>query len=190
VVAEVEAISSAFANSSEYAARIRNDPLFVGDLYNAFPCARRRLGRSAVLDQPAREPQQTRETERRDFIASTEFQARVNAILAAPCIRRLDRMKAPHLRARCAPSAALVLSQAQAQDAYPSKPVRIVVPYPAAASRISCRAPSGRSSPRSGSSPWWIENKPGASGNIGMAEAHAPSPTATRWCWRPPATSP
>jgi len=85
VVSEVESISGAFANSPEYAARARDNPRFVGDLYNAF--LRRGGDRAGVqfwIDQVATGAR-TREQVRIDFKNSPEFQSRVSAILAAPC---------------------------------------------------------------------------------------------------------
>ncbi len=85
VYAQVEAISSAFASGGEYAARQRSHAQFIGDLYNAFL---RRGGDLAgvqfwigQLDAGA----QTSEQVRRQFVASPEFQARVNALIAHGC---------------------------------------------------------------------------------------------------------
>jgi hypothetical protein len=85
VSAEAEAISSAFAQSAEYAARARTNAQYVGDLYNAF--LRRGGDLSGVqfwideLDTGAR----SRENVRQAFVASSEFQARVGAIVAQGC---------------------------------------------------------------------------------------------------------
>lgn len=87
IASEVEAISSAYANSSEYAARNRTNAQYVGDLYNAFL---RRGGDVAgvrfwigQIDTGAR----TRSKVRQDFIASPEFSARVSRIMAQGCLR-------------------------------------------------------------------------------------------------------
>ncbi len=85
VLAEVEAISSAFANSAEYIARSRDNARHVGDLYNAFLRRGGDLGGVlfwiAQLDTGAR----TREDLRRTFVASPEFSARAAAIAAQGC---------------------------------------------------------------------------------------------------------
>jgi len=86
VTAEVEAISSAFALSGEYAGRGRNNTQYVGDLYNAF--LRRGGDAGGVqywineIDSGAR----TREQVRVEFRNSPEFQARVNAVVQEGCV--------------------------------------------------------------------------------------------------------
>ncbi len=87
VYAEVESISSAFINSTEYFGRNRNAPDFVGDMYNSFL---RRGGDLAgvqywigQLTSGAR----TRDDVRRAFISSPEFEARVARIVAESCSR-------------------------------------------------------------------------------------------------------
>lgn len=86
IYAQVEAISSAFASSAEYIGRSRSNSQFVGDLYNAF--LRRGADLGGVLfwigqiDSGAR----SRETLRRNFIDSAEFNARVNAMIGQGCM--------------------------------------------------------------------------------------------------------
>jgi hypothetical protein len=84
IFAQVEAISGAFAGSGEYAGRQRSNPGYVGDLYNAF--LRRGGDLDGVrfwLDQlNAGRP---RDQLRRDFVASAEFSARVQAVVAQGC---------------------------------------------------------------------------------------------------------
>jgi hypothetical protein len=86
VVTQVNAISSAYITSAEYAARNRTNAQYVGDLYNAF--LRRGGDLTGVqfwigqLDTSA----QSREQLRQAFVASTEFQNRVSGILAQGCI--------------------------------------------------------------------------------------------------------
>ena len=88
VTAQVEAISSAFALSGEYAARARGNAQYVGDLYNGFL---RRGGDLAgvqfwigTLTRPANPL--TREGLRVEFKNSPEFQARVNALIQQGCL--------------------------------------------------------------------------------------------------------
>lgn len=87
IYGQVESISSAYATSPEYVARARTNAQYVGDLYNAF--LRRGGDLEGVkfwinqLDTGA----QTREQLRRAFIASTEFSARVQAIVAGGCLK-------------------------------------------------------------------------------------------------------
>lgn len=86
VVAQVESISSGFALSLEYAYRSRSTPQYVGDLYNAFL---RRGGDLAGVQHwiaQVTSGAMTREQLRRTFIASAEFQGRVQAIIAAGCL--------------------------------------------------------------------------------------------------------
>lgn len=83
---QVESISSQFALGAEYVARSRGNSQYVGDLYNAF--LRRGGDLSGVqfwIDQIAGGAQ-TREKVRRQFVASTEFQARVAAVIAQGCM--------------------------------------------------------------------------------------------------------
>jgi hypothetical protein len=84
VYAQVESISSAFANSAEYTARGRTTAQYVGDLYNAF--LRRGGDLAGVqywIDQ-INTGARTRENVRQAFVASPEFNARVNAIVTQP----------------------------------------------------------------------------------------------------------
>jgi hypothetical protein len=86
VNAEVEAISSGFLSSPEYAARGRGTTGYVVDLFNAFlrrgpdlPGLQYWVGQ---IDSGAR----TREAVRQQFMASPEFAARVQAVVATSCI--------------------------------------------------------------------------------------------------------
>ena len=92
VANEVEAISSAFAQGAEYAARNRPTVEYVSDLYNAFM---RRGGDAAGVEYYRSNIDSgvfTREQVRRQFIASPEFQARVNAIVGAGCTALARRL--------------------------------------------------------------------------------------------------
>jgi tripartite-type tricarboxylate transporter receptor subunit TctC len=83
----------------------------------------------------------------------------------------------------------LAATTVHAQD-YPSKPVRIVVPYPAGGVADLLPRTVGAKLSEKWKQPVVVENKPGASGNIGMAEGARADPMATPWSLRPPATSP
>lgn len=66
--------------------------------------------------------------------------------------------------------AAQFVSPARAQSAWPSKPLRFVVPFaPGGSSEIIARAAAGELSKTIGQNVF-VDNKPGASGNIAMAE--------------------
>ena len=63
-----------------------------------------------------------------------------------------------------------------AQDSYPSKPVRIIVPYPAGGVADLLPRTVGAKLSEKWKQPVVVENKPGASGNIGMAEGARAEP--------------
>jgi hypothetical protein len=85
VQAEVEAISAAFANSSEYAGRSRTHTEYVSDLYDAFL---RRGGDLAGVDfwiGQLTTGARTRDALRKEFMNSPEFRARIDAVIGATC---------------------------------------------------------------------------------------------------------
>jgi hypothetical protein len=86
VNAQVEAISSQFALSGEYAGRARGNAQYVGDLYNAFLRRGGDLGGVQFWIGQIASSAQTREQERQAFVASPEFQARVAAVIAQGCL--------------------------------------------------------------------------------------------------------
>ena len=63
-----------------------------------------------------------------------------------------------------------------AQESYPSKPVRIVVPYPAGGVADLLPRTVGAKLSEKWKQPVVVENKPGASGNIGMADGARAEP--------------
>jgi tripartite-type tricarboxylate transporter receptor subunit TctC len=68
------------------------------------------------------------------------------------------------------------LLPASAQESYPSKPVRIIVPYPAGGVADLLPRTVGAKLSEKWKQPVVVENKPGASGNIGMAEGARAEP--------------
>jgi tripartite-type tricarboxylate transporter receptor subunit TctC len=74
------------------------------------------------------------------------------------------------LIAGAATSSALFLPHAGAQSAWPGKPLRLVVPFaPGGSSEIVARAIAGEMTKTIGQNVF-VENKPGAAGNIAMQE--------------------
>ena len=74
------------------------------------------------------------------------------------------------LAAGAAASATLALPQAWAQSAWPNKPLRLVVPFaPGGSSEIVARAIAGEMAKSIGQNVF-VDNKPGAAGNIAMQE--------------------
>jgi hypothetical protein len=85
VSSAANSISSAFINSPEYGGRARNNPQFVGDLYNAI--LRRGGDLAGVqfwIDQL--NAGASRDSVRAQFLASAEFTARINDIVAQGCL--------------------------------------------------------------------------------------------------------
>ena len=86
VNAAVEAISSSFPTGGEYASRARTNAQYVGDLYNSFLRRGGDLGGVRFWINQLDTFAMTREQVRQNFIASGEFQGRVNAIVAQGCV--------------------------------------------------------------------------------------------------------
>ena len=86
VTGEVEAISSAYATSPEYANRSRTDAQYVGDLYNSFLRRGGDLPGVAYWIGQIANGTQTREQVRVQFKNSAEFAARVSAIVNQGCL--------------------------------------------------------------------------------------------------------
>lgn len=72
---------------------------------------------------------------------------------------------------------------AQAQPAWPSKPVRVIVPLPPGGpSDIVLRTALEKMQPGL-KQPLVLDNKPGAAGNLGAAEAARAAPDGHTWLW-------
>jgi tripartite-type tricarboxylate transporter receptor subunit TctC len=85
-------------------------------------------------------------------------------------------MTAYRLALACAVSAWTFAASAQSADAYPTRPVTIVVPFPAGGSAdLNARTVAERLSAALGQ-PFIVENKAGASGNVGTAFASKATP--------------
>ena len=82
----------------------------------------------------------------------------------------------PFLAALSALAAASLSPAAQAQTAWPTKPVRIVVPFPAAGTTDILARALAPELQRVFGQPFVVENKPGAGGNLGSAEVAKAAP--------------
>ena len=90
--------------------------------------------------------------------------------------RSPQRSRMRQFAASCALALAAATGAAQANDAYPDKPITIVVPFsPGSATDTSARILTEKLGPRLGV-PIVIENKPGASGTIGSSTAARAAP--------------
>ena len=85
VYTEVDAISNFFIFSAEYGARARNDTQFVTDMYYSFLRRGGDVGGVNFWINQLATGQRGRDGVRSSFIASPEFGARVNAVIAAGC---------------------------------------------------------------------------------------------------------
>jgi hypothetical protein len=86
VVSQADAISSQFAGSAEYLARNRFVDQYVGDLYNAFLRRGGDLTGVQFWITQISSGALTRDQARKAFVASPEFGARVNAVIAQGCL--------------------------------------------------------------------------------------------------------
>jgi tripartite-type tricarboxylate transporter receptor subunit TctC len=79
------------------------------------------------------------------------------------------------LRFLCAAAAALLAAGAAAQN-YPAKPIKLIVPFPAGSTPDIVGRALGQKLNEAWSQPVVVENKTGAGGNIGTAEAAKSAP--------------
>lgn len=86
LVGAVQSISTAFAQSAEYAARNRSNAQYVGDLYNAFLRRGGDLSGVTFWINQIGSGAATRASVLQSFIASPEFSARVQRMAAEPCL--------------------------------------------------------------------------------------------------------
>jgi hypothetical protein len=86
VTAQADAISAAFANGAEAVARGRTNAQYVADLYNAFLRRGGDLGGVRYWIQELDRGARSRDDVRRAFLASPEFSARVQQVVAAGCV--------------------------------------------------------------------------------------------------------
>ncbi len=77
-------------------------------------------------------------------------------------------------------------SSAFAQQPYPGKPIRMIVPYPAGGGTDTVGRLIGQRLAESLGQPVVVENKPGASGMLGNDTVAKRRRTATPCCWRSP----
>jgi hypothetical protein len=86
VVGAVQSISTAFAQSPEYGARNRTNAQYVGDLYNAFLRRGGDLAGVTFWINQINSGAATRAAVLQSFIASPEFNSRVQRMTAEPCL--------------------------------------------------------------------------------------------------------
>jgi hypothetical protein len=85
VYAQADAISSAFVNGAEYAARDRSNADFVSDLYNTFMRRGGDLQGIQSWTQQLDSGSITRDQVRQAFVGSPEFSQRISAVVAQGC---------------------------------------------------------------------------------------------------------
>lgn len=82
-------------------------------------------------------------------------------------------------------AAAVALATSPAKAAYPEKPVRIVVPFPAGGASDAAARAIGQSLARSFSQPVVVENRPGANGSIAAQAVHTAPADGYTLLWAP-----
>ena len=93
----------------------------------------------------------------------------------------MDNATRRHALVAFATLAALVVAPlAFAQGAYPNKPIRIVVPFPAGGTTDILARAAGQKLTEAWGQPVVIDNRPGAAGNIGAELVAKSSTTVTR----------
>ncbi|MCU0966725.1 MAG: tripartite tricarboxylate transporter substrate-binding protein, partial [Burkholderiaceae bacterium] len=75
------------------------------------------------------------------------------------------------------------LGLAQAQTAWPSKPVRVLLPFPPGGPSDIVMRMAAEKMQISLKQPIVIDNKPGAGGNLGSAEVARAAPDGYTWLW-------
>jgi len=75
------------------------------------------------------------------------------------------------------------LTLAQAQTAWPSKPVRVVLPFPPGGPSDMVIRLAAEKMQLALKQPIVIDNKPGAGGNLGSAEVARAAPDGSTWLW-------
>ena len=85
-------------------------------------------------------------------------------------------MKADHLFGAILSAVAVLVAPATSAQDYPTKPIRLVVPYPTAGTTDPLSRMLAEALGKALGQPVVVENKPGANGNIGTAEAVKAAP--------------
>ncbi len=87
-------------------------------------------------------------------------------------------------------AASALLGAVGPAHAYPTKPVTIVVPFPAGSQTDMVARIAGAELERRLGKPFVVENKPGASGSIAAKYVADSAPDGRRCCSRPPRSRP
>jgi len=108
------------------------------------------------------------------------------SLMKARTMKPLSTARSTRLRAAIAAACALAAAAAlhvHAQGTWPDRPVRIIVPLPPGGpSDIVLRSATEKMQPAL-KQPLVIDNKPGAAGNLGAAEAARAAPDGHTWLW-------
>ncbi|MCA0242284.1 MAG: tripartite tricarboxylate transporter substrate binding protein [Proteobacteria bacterium] len=89
----------------------------------------------------------------------------------------------PLLLAATAAAAAVPGLSAQAQSHWPDKPIRVIVPLPPGGPSDIVLRSAAEKMQATLKQPLVIDNKPGAAGNLGAAEAARAAPDGYTWLW-------